>query len=65
MVLGNLNVTVLSHSNDEAHVCDTVTGPQVELTAADCRHIDAIDREFRAWDGRTDRWNQPQPARFN
>ena len=63
-LLSKPNVAVLSHSKDEEHMRETVTGPTVSLADADLAVIDDIDREYRVWDSRSDPWNQPTPARF-
>lgn len=64
-LLSKKHVAVLSHSRDPTHMRETVTGPRVTLEDSDFARIDAIDREFRAWDGRSDPWNQPEPDRFD
>lgn len=58
-LLSKPNVAVLTHTTDEAHMRANLAAPDVELDEADIETIDAMDREWRAYDGRIDPWNQP------
>lgn len=58
-LLSKANVVVLLHTTDEAHMRANLDAVGLELDAADFETIDAIDREWRAYDGRIDPWNRP------
>lgn len=58
-LLDRPNVAVLSHSTTRSHMRANLRGDLPDLTDADRRVIDGIDREHRVYDGRLDPWNQP------
>lgn len=53
------NVATLVHTTNPARLAASGRGPSVHLADDDCRLIAAIDREWRAYDDRTDPWHQP------
>jgi diketogulonate reductase-like aldo/keto reductase len=53
------NVVSLLHSTNPDRLTRSANGPLVELDASDLAAIAAIDREWRAYDDRTDPWHQP------
>lgn len=63
-LLSKSNVAILSHSTTPAHIRTNRRWPSLELDDEDIALIDGIEREFRAWDGRIDPWNQP-PNQFD
>lgn len=58
-LLSKANVVPLLHTTDEGHMRANLEAASLALEAADLETIDAIDREWRANDGRIDPWNQP------
>jgi diketogulonate reductase-like aldo/keto reductase len=58
-LLSKPNVALLTHTTDEGHMRANREAAALELDEADLATIDAIDREWRAYDGRIDPWNQP------
>lgn len=57
-LLSKPNVAALLHTTDEAHMRANLDAAGFELDEADIETIDAIDREWRANDGRIDPWNR-------
>jgi 2,5-diketo-D-gluconate reductase B len=53
------NVTTLVHSTNPARIAAGGHGPSIELDADDLASIASIDREWRAYDDRSDPWHQP------
>jgi diketogulonate reductase-like aldo/keto reductase len=53
------NVASLLHSTNPDRLARGARGPTVELDNSDLARITAIDREWRAYDDRSDPWHQP------
>ena len=53
------NVATLLHSTNPRRLAEGANGPNVALDADDLAKIDAIDREWRGYDDRSDPWHQP------
>jgi diketogulonate reductase-like aldo/keto reductase len=53
------NVATLVHSTNPDRLARGGEGPTVQLDADDLELIGSIDREWRAYDDRTDPWHQP------
>lgn len=56
---GRANVATLSHSANPGHMASNLAATRRRLTDEERARIDAIDREFRVYDDRSDPWNQP------
>jgi diketogulonate reductase-like aldo/keto reductase len=53
------NVATLVHSTNPRRLAAGGQGPSIMLDAHDLTAIAAIDREWRAYDDRSDPWHQP------